>query len=199
MKKNQEQVQISTLVFTHNWEDPEIDAQALRIKSNDVVQAITSGGCNVLGFLLFDPKEIYSVDINPAQSYLLELKIAAIKSFEFKDFIAFAGLTPSENRMKLYQNLKPLLTKEAAAFWDQQSNIIKDGFIMNGKYERFIKLAGKFISILQGRKKVLGLFDKKTQKEQEDYFDHVWNTRRFRYMFKILFNKKNVGKAWTSG
>ena len=71
LKQKQAQVQLFKLVFTHNWEDPESDLSALRIKSNDVVQAITSGGCNVLGFLLHDPKEIYSVDINPAQSYLL--------------------------------------------------------------------------------------------------------------------------------
>jgi S-adenosylmethionine-diacylglycerol 3-amino-3-carboxypropyl transferase len=189
MKQKQAQVQLFKLVFTHNWEDPESDLAALRIQSNDVVQAITSGGCNVLGFLLYDPKEIYSVDINPAQSYLLELKIAAIKSFDFSEFIAFAGLTDCENRIVMYSKLKQLLCSDAAAYWDNQTKIISKGFIMNGKYEQFIKLAGKFISILQGRKKVLGLFGNKTKQEQEAYFDDVWNTRRFKYIFKILFNK----------
>ena len=182
------------LVFTHNWEDPESDHSALRIKCNDVVQAITSGGCNVLGFLLYDPKEIYSVDINPAQSYLLELKIAAIRSFDFKDFIAFAGLTDCDNRIALYNKLKQFLSRNAVGFWDKHTKIIEKGFIMNGKYERFIKLAGKFISILQGRKRVLGLFEKKTQQEQEIYFDRVWNTRRYKYIFKILFNKRMLAR-----
>ena len=80
MKKEKDQVALFKLVFTHNWEDPECDHAALKIKSDDAVLAITSGGCNVLGFLLFDPEVIYSIDINPAQSYLLELKIAAIKA-----------------------------------------------------------------------------------------------------------------------
>ena len=190
LKKNKEQIQLHKLVFTHNWEDPESDHAALRIKSNDVVQAITSGGCNVLGFLLYDPKEIYSVDINPAQSFLLELKIAAIKFFDFAEFIAFAGLTTCTNRIELYNKLKYLLSSEAGKFWDNQTGIISKGFIMNGKFERFIKLASKFINLLQGRKKVLGLFDKKTKQEQEAYFDNVWNTRRFKYIFKILFNKR---------
>ena len=190
LKKIKEQVQLHKLVFTHNWEDPESDHAALRIKSNDVVQAITSGGCNVLGFLLYDPKEIYSVDINPAQSYLLELKIAAIKVFDFEEFTAFAGLTTCNNRIALYHKLKYLLSAKAIEFWDNQPNIIRKGFIMNGKFEKFIKLAGKFISVLQGRKRVIGLFENKTIQEQGAYFDHVWNTRRFKYIFKILFNKR---------
>jgi len=194
VEQKKEQVQISKLVFTHNWEDPESDVAALHIKSNDVVQAITSGGCNVLGFLLHNPKVIYSVDINPAQSYLLELKIAAIKEFEFKEFIAFAGLIDGVSRMALYTKLKFLLSTNAVDFWDKQSKIIEQGFIMNGKYERFIKLAGKFISLLQGRKRVLDLFEKKTKTEQAAYFDNVWNTKRFKYIFKILFNKRMLAK-----
>jgi len=194
LKQKQSQIQLFKLVFTHNWEDPESDLSALRIKSNDVVQAITSGGCNVIGFLLYDPKEIYSVDINPAQSYLLELKIAAIRTFDFTKFIAFAGLTDCDNRLAMYSKLKQLLSNDAVAYWDDQTKIIAKGFIMNGKYERFIRLAGKFISLLQGRKRVLGLFEKKTKQEQEAYFDNVWNTRRFKFIFTILFNKRMLAR-----
>ena len=194
VKQTKDQVQLFKLVFTHNWEDPESDKAALRITTNDVVLAITSGGCNVLGFLLNDPELIYSVDINPSQSHLLELKIAAIKSLTYKEFIAFAGLTDCSKRLEIYNKFRPALTKEAAIFWDSQIKIVKQGFIMNGKYERFIKLAGKFISLLQGRKRVLNLFQEKTKQEQEAYFDTTWNTKRFNYIFKILFNKRILSK-----
>lgn len=194
MKNNKEQIQLFKLVFTHNWEDPASDIRALRIKSNDIVQAITSGGCNVLEFLLHDPKEIYSIDINPSQSYLLELKIAAIKYFNYAEFIAFAGLTDCSNRIALYNKIKTSLTNSAHAYWNGQDKIISQGFLMNGKYERFIKLAGKFITLLQGRKRVLGLFESKSMKDQQDYFDKVWNTKRFKYLFKILFNKRMLAK-----
>lgn len=194
MKAEKDQVDLCKLVFTQNWEDPASDHAALKIKSNNVVLAITSGGCNVLGFLLFDPEIIYSVDINPAQSYLQELKIAAIKCLEFDEFISFAGLKEHNNRLKLFDKLKPYLSKEALAFWSRHNKIIANGFIMNGKYERFIKLAGKFINLLQGKKRVLGLFTEKTKDEQEIYFDSVWNTKRFRYLFNILFNKWMLAK-----
>ena len=167
MEKETDQVELFKLVFTHNWEDPESDHAALKIKSYDAVLAITSGGCNVLGFLLFDPAIIYSIDINPAQSYLLELKIAAIKGLGFQDFISFAGLKEHANRLDLYDRIKPFLSKEALVFWNGQDKILARGFIMNGKYERFIRLAGKFLNLLQGKKRVQGLFTEKTKEEQE--------------------------------
>lgn len=194
MQKEKDQIPLFKLVFTHNWEDPESDHQALRIKSNDAVIAITSGGCNVLGFLLADPAVIYSIDINPTQSWLLELKIAAIKNLEFDDFIAFSGLKESYNRLQIFERLKPGLSKDALAFWNNQKKILQRGFIMNGKYEGFIKLAGKFINLLQGKKRIHGLFKEKTKEEQEAYFDKVWDTRRFHYMFKILFNKPMLAR-----
>ena len=194
MKENIDQINLFKLVFAHNWEDPATDIEALNIKKNDTVLAITSGGCNVLEFLLYDPKEIQSVDINPAQSYLLELKVAAIKALDFEQFAAFAGMTNAHNRKVLFNSIKHLLSKEALHFWNDQQKILSGGFLMNGKYERFIRLAGKFILLLQGRKRVLGLFEDKSLIAQQEYFDKIWDTNRFKYMFKILFNKRVLAK-----
>ncbi len=194
MQKNKEQVALSRLVFTQNWEDPESDHMALKIQSGDSILAITSGGCNVLGFLLFDPQIIHSIDINQAQSYLLGLKIAAIKTLSFEEFIAFAGLTPTEDRLKIYEKLVPLLTSDARDFWDRNGKVLRSGFIMHGKFEGFIKLAATFLTLLQGKKRVLGLFGEKSKEEQEKYFDGVWNTRRFHLLFTVLFNKRMLAR-----
>ena len=194
MKSGKDQVPLFKLVFTHNWEDPESDHAALKIRDNETVFAITSGGCNVLGFLLFNPEIIYSIDINPTQSFLLELKIAAISRFSFDDFISFAGLQPHPDRLLLYEKIRPMLSVEALLFWDTRKKMITRGFIMNGKFERFILLAGKFLTLLQGRKRVHGLLTEKSKEEQENYFDEVWNTKRFHYMFKVLFNKRMLAK-----
>src|SRR6478735_4863297 len=125
MKKGKDQVALSKLVFTHNWEDPGSDQAALKIGSGDHVFAITSGACNVLGFLLYDPEIIYSVDINPAQSRILELKIAAVRTLNYEEFAAFSGLVPTDNRAALYNKINPLLDKEAQAFWSAHPWIIK--------------------------------------------------------------------------
>jgi S-adenosylmethionine-diacylglycerol 3-amino-3-carboxypropyl transferase len=194
MESEKNQVALYKLVFTHNWEDPESDHAALAIRPQDSVLAITSGGCNVLGFLLFDPEIIYSVDINPAQSLLLELKVSAIRSLNYDDFIAFAGFREHADRRKLYNTIRPQLSKTAQEYWDSQHQIIKHGFVMNGKYERFIRLAGKLVTLLQGSRRVKGLFQSITKVQQENYFDVKWNTRRFHYLFSILFNKRILAK-----
>ena len=195
----EDQVSLFKLVFTHNWEDPESDHAALKIKDGESIMAITSGGCNVLGFLLFNPEIIYSIDINPTQSYLLELKVAAIKTLSFDEFISFSGLKENENRLAFYKKISPLLSPEAKEFWDQQKKILTQGFIMNGNYERFIILAVKFLNLLQGRKRVQGLLADKTIEEQQIYFDKVWNTRRFHYLFKVMFNKRMLAKRGLVG
>lgn len=194
MKKEINQVPLFKLVFTHNWEDPESDHAALKISKGDTVLGITSGGCNILGFLKFDPSEIYCIDINPAQSYLLELKIAAIKALGYDDFIAFMGLVHHDDRVALYELSKIHLSNSALDYWDGQLNILAEGLIMNGKYEKFIRVAGKFIRLLQGKKRVQGLFSKKSKEEQESYFDDHWNTNRIRYLFRLLFNKRILAR-----
>jgi S-adenosylmethionine-diacylglycerol 3-amino-3-carboxypropyl transferase len=194
-----DQVTLFKLVFTHNWEDPQSDHTALQIKEGESIMAITSGACNVLGFLLFNPGIIYSCDINPTQSYLLELKIAAIRTLTFDEFICFAGLKFHENRLIYYERIKPILSQDAGNYWDNQQKFLAEGFFMNGKYERFILGAGKFLNFLQGKKRVQGLFAEKSKEEQEIYFDNVWNTRRFHYLFKLLFNKRMLAKRGLAG
>lgn len=189
MKKNKDQVQLTKLVFSQNWEDPRCDHSALKITSGDVVMAITSGGCNVLGFLEFDPKAIHSIDINAAQSFLLELKISAIKYLTFEEFLNFSGLKECENRGELFEKFQSHLSSDALRFWKKNEKVLEKGFLMNGKYDSFVKFASKFLKILQGKKRIDGLFKDKPLESQKEYYDNIWNTRPYRAIYKLLFNK----------
>ena len=53
--------------------------QVLDIKSDDVCLTLTSGGDNSLNLLLHGARQVVSVDCNPAQSALLEMKVAAVR------------------------------------------------------------------------------------------------------------------------
>lgn len=53
--------------------------QVLKIKKDDTVLTLTSGGCNSLNLLLHGAGHVVSVDCNPAQSALLELKATGIR------------------------------------------------------------------------------------------------------------------------
>ena len=54
--------------------------QVLKINRRDEVLTLSSGGCNSLNLLLHGAGHVVSVDCNPAQSALLELKATAIRS-----------------------------------------------------------------------------------------------------------------------
>jgi S-adenosylmethionine-diacylglycerol 3-amino-3-carboxypropyl transferase len=192
--KEQGQVQLSKLIFTHNWEDPASDEKALDLKKGDVVFTITSGGCNTLGFLRFDPSRIYCLDINAAQNHLMELKKAAFSALDYSTMAGFFGLRKINDRNSIFMSLKNPLSSDALNFWDLNNRIIKRGIIMNGRYERFIKVAGAFIRLLQGSKKVNYLFELKSVDEQRTFFSQKWDNKRWRWIFNTMFNKKRLAK-----
>lgn len=70
-------------IYSISWEDPRVDEEVLQIKHTDVVLTLSRAGDNSLDLLLQGAKEVHSVDMNPAQYYLLELKRLVIKYGSF--------------------------------------------------------------------------------------------------------------------
>src|SRR5262245_23210851 len=113
-------VLLNHLVYNQCWEDYVLDQSALQIATGDRIVVITSAGCNVLNYLLFDPARIDAVDMNPHQSALLELKLAAIQQLEYEDFFAMFGFGRIRNHRQVYAaQLRPLLTSSARNVWDR--------------------------------------------------------------------------------
>jgi len=193
-KTNEGQVQLSRLIFTHNWEDPSADEKALKLKEGNTVFTITSGGCNSLGFLRFNPSAIYCVDINPAQNYLMELKKAVFKDSDYSTCCDFIGLNSCNNRKEIFHSIKNNLSEEALQFWNEHQKIISNGMIMNGRYENFVKIAGKLLRMLQGNKKVKSFFSLTSVEEQKTFYSARWDNKRWRWIFKTMFNKKRLAK-----
>ena len=183
------QIQIQKLLFTQNWEDPELDRRALNIQTGEKLMTITSGGCNTLGFLLQDPESIFAVDINPSQKWVMELKMAIIRHFEQEEMLQFFGLKEDAERLEKYLQIRPDLSAEAQIFWDAKEKVLRKGFLTEGRFERFVKLAGGFVKMVQGRKRVEQLMQDKSMEAQQEFYDKKWNTRQMRMMFGLLFNK----------
>jgi S-adenosylmethionine-diacylglycerol 3-amino-3-carboxypropyl transferase len=191
---NKGQVELHKLIYTANWEDPESDHKALRIRPGDMVMTITSGGCNTLGFLAYDPAVIHTVDFNPTQAYQLELKMAAMKNLTYREFVGFLGLGPSEGRLETYASLRNDLSSQAADFWDSHRTIIRKGFLLRGVYDRFVKLVGIFVRLGQGRKRVEGLLAAKDVEEQRAFYDRFWDIARTRLFFQVFYNKRTLAR-----
>lgn len=191
---SQEQVQLFDLLFGMSWEDPASDRQALAIRPGETLLTVTSGACNTLTLLLDDPGKVYAVDINPSQSYLLELKCAAVRSFDYDELRGFLGLAPSDKRMQMFERISGRLSEGASDYWAKNSESVSKGVIRAGRYESFVRLFNRFIGLMQGRKRLDGLFGCTTLAEQREFFDRRWNTARWRFLFKLLANKRVLAK-----
>ena len=77
-------------VYNQIWEDPRVDAEALGIGPESQLLTISSGGCNVLNYLIHRPKRIVAVDLNANHMALTRLKLAAIKHLpDYDSFYKF--------------------------------------------------------------------------------------------------------------
>lgn len=192
------QVSLSELLFSQSWEDPESDRQALQLRPDDALFCITSGGCNALGLLLQDPRVIYAVDINPAQSHLLELKKAAMRRLSFPEFHEFLGLRPSTRRIETLEQIAPDLSADAALYWRRRPRVILDGVLGQGRYEKFLRLFRTGLRLVQGRDRIDSLFRCGSLAEQQTFYDGSWDSRRWRFLFRLLFNKRVLAKRGLS-
>jgi S-adenosylmethionine-diacylglycerol 3-amino-3-carboxypropyl transferase len=155
---------------------------------------VTSGCCHTFTLLLDDPGKVFAVDIDPTQSYLLELKAAAIRRLDYQDLHRFLGLASAPDRLEKFEQLADDLSASALSYWRGRPDAIRNGIIYSGKYEAHVRLITRFISILQGRRRVEGLFHCPTVPKQRSYFETQWNNRRWRMIFRILANKWVISK-----
>jgi S-adenosylmethionine-diacylglycerol 3-amino-3-carboxypropyl transferase len=192
------QIEFPELLFGMSWEDPESDRRALKIQPGEAIVTIGSGGCNTFDLLLEDPGRIFAVDINPCQSHLLELKCSAVRRLDHDDLLAFLGLKQSRNRLEVFESIKSDLSAQALAYWRSRAKAIEDGAVYQGRYERFLRYFRRLVYLIQGRRRMDGLFVCQTLEEQRDYFDRVWNTAQWRMLFHLLFNKQVLARRGLS-
>ncbi len=109
----------NNLVYVTSFEDPAVDRCALEVGPGDRVVTITSGGCNALDLVLAGALEVHAVDVNPLQTALLQLRIAAIRTLGYDDFFALFGRGWSPSWRELYHDtVQDALPDTARAFWD---------------------------------------------------------------------------------
>jgi len=82
----------NSFVYNQIWEDPRVDLKALALTPESRMLTISSGGCNVLNYLIHKPEHIQAVDLNRSHLSVLKLKLAAIEHLpSYEDFFLFFG------------------------------------------------------------------------------------------------------------
>lgn len=176
--------------YSQCWEDPKVLFDALSINPNDEVLSITSGGDNTLALLVAFPRHIVSVDMNVAQNYLLELKMAAAQSLSYNEYLEFLGVIESNKRLDLYKKVSPRLSNPAREWWSVHESYIKVGPINCGRFEKFTALfARRILPIIHNHKTIKQLLSFNNIEGQRTFFQTRWNSRKWRFFLRLFTSR----------
>lgn len=176
--------------YSQCWEDPALLYQALVINSEDVVLSIMSGGDNSLALLLQKPEKVIAIDSNPAQKYLFELKVAAIKSLSYEEILLFTGAKKCSCREVFLDKVKKSLSQEAISWWGENLPAIKNGVIHSGRFEYFLKFFRCYIlPLIHPKKTVVEFLNTQSLQSQRDFYANVWNSKRWRLLFRLITSR----------
>lgn len=184
-------------IYNQIWEDPRVDAEALQIGPHTSLFTISSGGCNILNYLIHQPKRIVAVDLNANHMALTRLKLAAIKHLpDYETFYKFFGYGKHPDNIPNYNRyLRDTLDPLTRSFWESSDwpgrkiGPKRLYYFKRGLYD-YAKL-GQFFRVVHGLAKKMGrdptkLLAAKTVAEQEQVFDEyfapLFNNRLVRWM-----------------
>lgn len=137
-----------TFLYHQSWEDPAVDENVLELKSTDDCLTLTSGGCNTLNLLLNNVNHVTSVDVNPAQSALLELKTIALQELSHEDIWLLFGEGRHKHIEALYNiSIAPYLSESARRFWDKRLNYFQKGLYTNGSMGKITLALSKILKL----------------------------------------------------
>jgi S-adenosylmethionine-diacylglycerol 3-amino-3-carboxypropyl transferase len=111
----------NSFVYNQIWEDPRVDLLALNlVPDQSRLLTISSGGCNVLNYLIERPAAIAAIDMNRSHISLLRLKLAALKHLPgYDEFYLFFGCgDDAANRLHYDLYLRQHLDPVTQEFWE---------------------------------------------------------------------------------
>lgn len=164
----------SRLSYSFGNEDWKTEAQALKIQPNDTVLCVTASGDRPLHLLLTECRKLISVDANPLQNALLELKKAALESLSFEDYLSFLGAMPCKHREELL-----LRIGTSVPF---SSEMIRKGILYQGTTEKLCKNLAKILKVTRGPK-IDRLFRFDSVEEQKLFLNKEWDTAIWKKAF----------------
>lgn len=139
------------LLYSTCDEDSRSELRALHIAEGDNVLAVTGSGCRALSLVVGHPATVTSVDSSAGQTYLLELKLAAIRHFSYDTLLEFLGVDESAHRWKLFEELSPQLSRGAVAYFSKYHKAIEKGVLQAGRHEQlYVRVVAPAMRLLYG-------------------------------------------------
>jgi S-adenosylmethionine-diacylglycerol 3-amino-3-carboxypropyl transferase len=179
--------------YSQVWEDHALLEDGLEITPDDDVLSIASAGCNVLALLLREPRSVTAVDLNPAQLALVELKLRAIEELTWEQFVRLIGVAPGDDRLHLYERVRPRLSRGACAHWDDAHPVIEAGIHWSGRLEAYFHgFAAEVLPRVHPPDVVARVLAMDDTTAQTRYFDEVFGVDALHSAFKSYFTRERI-------
>ncbi len=177
----------SRINYSASNEDSESERRALRLNSDDTVLCITGSGARTLDLLVDAPATIVSIDFNPAQNFLLELKMAAFQTFTYQEMVAFLGVHECDKREAMFDEIRAILWVPAQQFWEANRSLIRNGVLYCGTWEHLLRKMLKYAFFR--RRKIRRLTAASSLEEQREIWKKEWDNWTWRLFLKVLCNR----------
>lgn len=171
----------ATLNYTACNEDWNSELTALELNSSDDVLCITASGDRTLHTLLGNPARVVTIDANPLQNRLYELKAEAIRFLDYDAFAAFIGLTPATDRLRVFDSLRSRSKAAGKPQLDIPREMIEAGILYEGRWERYYRSLTKFPRYCRPGV-IETLFEFDDLDRQRRYVETVWDRRWWRQL-----------------
>lgn len=190
-----EHADFSAIRYAQCWEDADILLAGLDIRPGDTCLSIASAGDNALALLCQSPARVIALDLNPAQLFCLELRVAAFRELSHPELLELIGSTPSRQCPQLYRRCRPLLTTAACTFWDNRPEMIESGIGSAGKFERYFALfRERILPLVHTRTRIEQLLAGGDESQRASFYLQEWNTWRWRLLFRLFFSRFVMGR-----
>jgi S-adenosylmethionine-diacylglycerol 3-amino-3-carboxypropyl transferase len=179
--------------YANCWEDADILCEALQPCKGKRILSIASAGDNTLA-LLAEGAEVVAADLSIPQLACAELRCAAFRRLEYEQVLAFLGIQPADNRLSTFDRLRDGLSPATLDFWTHHRKLIANGIIHAGKFEAYFGLFRRWcLPLIHSPRTIQALLEPRDLAAREAFWK-TWNNRRWRFMFRLFFSRRLMGK-----
>lgn len=165
----------SRLSYGIGNEDWETEKKALQHTPDSEILCITASGDRPLNLLTSPCKKLTAVDLNPTQTALLDLKMAALRIFDFDEYLEFLGIHPCKHRLDQYAKIEKELAPTTQKILRDRKKKIRKGIVYQGALELSCRTISRCLYLLSGNK-INKLFSFDSIEEQKDFVEKKFFT-----------------------
>jgi S-adenosylmethionine-diacylglycerol 3-amino-3-carboxypropyl transferase len=180
------------LRYSRVWEDHRLLEQGLEVNRGGEYLVVASAGCNVLNLLLHEPERIVALDLNRAQTALVELKLAGVRRLGRLELLELLGIVPGDPIAR-YETVRPLLQPAARDWWDAHTALLMSGVDGAGRLDRFIAtFQREHAARIHTPELIDRLFTLRSPAERRRFVDDELLTPDFEQAFLAYFTRESI-------